>query len=124
MVVATAVGFCSRFIGFTKISHENVSGKRAASGGARLNVSGLAKEEKGRFIIGVWQQESGNGPRRARERCSCAAYPTKPLMLIPMESIYGLRAVLRGCSEHGCSAVALIGFTFQAITVGTVMLRA
>ena len=32
------------FIGFNKISHENVSGKRAASGGAGLNVSGPAKE--------------------------------------------------------------------------------
>ena len=28
-----------RFIGFNKISHENISGKRAASGGAGLNVS-------------------------------------------------------------------------------------
>ena len=29
----------SRFIGFNKISHENIRGKRAASGGAGLNVS-------------------------------------------------------------------------------------
>ena len=28
-----------RFIGFNKISHENIRGKRAASGGAGLNVS-------------------------------------------------------------------------------------
>ena len=32
-----------RFIGFNKISHENISGKRAASEGAGLNVSGPAK---------------------------------------------------------------------------------
>ena len=31
------------FIGFDKISHENISGKRAATEGAGLNVSGPAK---------------------------------------------------------------------------------
>jgi hypothetical protein len=36
-----------RFIGFNKISHENISGKRAASGGAGLIVSGPAKKGKG-----------------------------------------------------------------------------
>jgi hypothetical protein len=35
------------FIGFNKISHENISGKRAASGGAGLIVSGPAKKGKG-----------------------------------------------------------------------------
>ena len=42
-----------RFIGFNKISHENVSGKRAASEGAGLNVSGPAKEENGRGRVMV-----------------------------------------------------------------------
>ena len=51
-----------RFIGFNKISHENISGKRAASGGAGLIVSGL---------IGVWQQESGKGPRLANGAAYC-----------------------------------------------------
>ena len=32
-------------IGFNKLSHENICGKRAASGGAGLNVSGPAKED-------------------------------------------------------------------------------
>ena len=38
---------CGRFIGCNKISHENISGKRAASEGAGLNVSGPAKGGKG-----------------------------------------------------------------------------
>ena len=38
----------AQVIGFNKISHENISGKRAASGGAGLIVSGPAKKGKGR----------------------------------------------------------------------------
>ena len=37
--VGVSLGTLDRFIGFNKISHENVSGKRAASGGAGLIVS-------------------------------------------------------------------------------------
>ena len=42
---------------FQQISHEDTSGKRAAGGGAGLNVSGPAKEEKGR------ERERGGGRR-------------------------------------------------------------
>ena len=75
----TSKDYSTRFIGFNKISRENISGKRAASGGAGLIVSGPAKKGKG-------EEEEGEGgwgewvysPVREKEHCGLCV----PLLML------------------------------------------
>ena len=88
------------FIGCNEISHENISGKRVASEGAGLNVSGPAKRGKGRERGG-----EGGGYRRRRTLITASEDPRMTACDMRRMGLSVLFSVVRQAKDHGLRTV-------------------